>query len=354
MPAKHQVQFALHQGGQTLLIPAKPITIPAGSFGWWPVNLDCAGVMIRYATVEPLCHVQHGSTRIYIFGAIRGIPPQMAIARPSHWTLSVAGGAVTHLGGGLAIYRLPTGPGAAIHAVAPTGQHVIFIILTPSEAQHLWKLRIGSVRRAVLSPDALVPSLHHLELLRDNGGPVSIALLPAPTHFAFNGRTAHGQPDGAFTRYVDIIHAPAVAPITCTQIQRANLSLAAKMYPMIHSNWNTAAVPRWRVTIPKEDKSLPLLVKIYYVGNVLRVYAGGKLLVDDFYNGKPLDFPLGRVAPGFRSRIELRMLPLFRSSPITLPPRATPNFRTHRDYAVIKRIEPLLECHVTCTATGTQ
>jgi len=76
--------------------------------------------------------------------------------------------------------------------------------------------------------------------------------------------------------------------------------------------------------------------------------------VDDFYNGKPLDFPLDRVPAKLRGNIELRMLPLFAHSPVTLPPQARPDFRLHHSYADIKNIQPILESQVTCIATGTQ
>ncbi len=354
LPARPNVQFALRQNGGTVLIPAKPITIPAGSYGWWPVNLNCDGVMIQYATVEPICHVQSGKTRFYFFSGIKGIAPQMAITPGAGVQLRVATGTVTHGPHGINISHITTGLNTGISAVTPSGTQVKFIILSASEARHLWKIRMGSMNRAVISADQLVPMRHALELQRENTRAFSLAILPAPLHLTMDGKNVKGRADGDFIRYSDAAAAPTPAGITCTLLKRANLTLAEKMYPMIHKNWNTAAVTRWHVNIPLRDRSLPLLLRIYYVGNVLRVYAGGKLIVDDFYNGKPLDFPLDRIPLKLRGNIELRMLPLFAHSPVTLPPRARPNFHLHKAYAVIKSIQPLLESHVTCVVSGTQ
>jgi hypothetical protein len=352
LPAKHDIQFALHEADGTVLIPAKPITIPAGSYGWWPVNLNCHGILVRYATVEPICHVQNGRTRFYIFGAIKGIAPRMAIAMEHGLQLHVTAGTMTRRSHTTDIAHFPAGLTTAVRAVTPGGERVKFIVLTASEAQHLWKIRVGSVKRAIISKNMLIPTHHNLKLQRYNNAAFSLAILPTPAHFAFAGKDMKGRADGAFKLYTDAASVNTPAPITWTLRKRANMNLAAKMYPMIHNNWNTAAVTRWQVHIPRQDRNLPLMIKIHYIGNVLRVYAGGKLLVDDFYNGKPLDFPLDRVPAKLRGRIELRMLPLFAKSPVTLPAQARPNFRLHRAYGEIKSIEPILESHVTCTVSG--
>ncbi len=354
LPAKHNVQFALHQNGGTVLIPAKPITIPAGSYGWWPVNLNCNGVMIRYATVEPICHVQRGKTRFYFFAAIQGIAPQMTLAPGAGVQLHVKTGTVTPMPHAINISNFTAGLNTAISAVTPAGKHVKFIILSASEGKHLWKIRMGSASRAVICTDALVPMPHALELQRKNTQAFSLAILPAPMHMTIEGKNVQSHADGDFIRYSDsaAVHTPAA--ITCTLLKRADLTLAAKMNPMIHKNWNTAAVTRWRINVPLQDRELPLLLRIHYIGNVLRVYAGGKLVVDDFYNGKPLDLPLDRIPPNLRSNIVLRMLPLFAHARVTLPIQSRPDFHHHKAYAIIKSIQPILESHITCVASDTQ
>jgi|GEM_PF-6217143 len=93
-------------------------------------------------------------------------------------------------------------------------------------------------------------------------------MLPAPTTFAFDGKNAIGHADGDFMRYTDAAGTKTPAPITCTLRKRANLTLASKMNPMIHSSWNTAAVTRWSMNIPLRDRALPLLIRIHYIGNV--------------------------------------------------------------------------------------
>jgi hypothetical protein len=353
LPAKHDVQFILHLPAGTLRVPERPMTIPAGSYGWLPVNLNCDGIHIRYATVEPICQIQSGNIRYYLFGSFKGIAPRIAITSAEHLHLTVEKSAMIHRSAQTIVIDVPhAGLKTAFNTVNAKGKQVKFIVLTPTEARHIWKIRIGHEKRAIISSNAVIPSHGELELQRDNSTPFSLAILPAPATATFDGKTAHGSAVGDFVRYVDATEIQAPAPVTCRLVKRANLTMAAKMYPMIRGNWNTNAVSRWQVDIPPQDRNLPIMIRIFYKGSVLRVYAGGKLLVDDFYNGKPLDFPLDRVPMKWRGNIELRMLPLFAHSPVTLPPQARPNFRTHKAYAIVTDIEPVLESHVMFKASG--
>ena len=58
LPEHKDVQFEVKTNAGTLLIPRQPVTIPTGSYGIWPVNLDCDGVTLEYATAQPLCRMR--------------------------------------------------------------------------------------------------------------------------------------------------------------------------------------------------------------------------------------------------------------------------------------------------------
>ncbi|MGN0047461.1 MAG: beta-galactosidase, partial [Bacteroides sp.] len=63
------------------------------------------------------------------------------------------------------------------------------------------------------------------------------------------------------------------------------------------------------------------ILTIYYRGDVARLYADGKLLDDNFYNGRPFQFALWRLPEGCR-RLELRILPLQKNMPVYFPREA--------------------------------
>lgn len=60
-----------------------------------------------------------------------------------------------------------------------------------------------------------------------------------------------------------------------------------------------------------------LFLKINYKGDVARIYADGKLVADNFWNGKGM---LVRVSDLIGKKIELKILPLGKNYPIYLQP----------------------------------
>ena len=56
-------------------------------------------------------------------------------------------------------------------------------------------------------------------------------------------------------------------------------------------------------------------LKIDYAGDCARVYADGKLVMDNFWNGKPM---LVRMSDLAGKKVELRILPLRKDAPIYL------------------------------------
>lgn len=64
-----------------------------------------------------------------------------------------------------------------------------------------------------------------------------------------------------------------------------------------------------------------LLLNIDYRGDVARLYANGKLIDDNFYNGRPFQYALWRLPKDCR-QLELRILPLQKDMPIYFPREA--------------------------------
>lgn len=84
----------------------------------------------------------------------------------------------------------------------------------------------------------------------------------------------------------------------------------------------------WRVVLPKGalDGLSDAFLRIAYVGDTARLYAGPRLLDDDFYKGTVWEVGLKRFAPGITDTpLEVKILPLPKAAPIYLPNAAWPN-----------------------------
>ena len=63
------------------------------------------------------------------------------------------------------------------------------------------------------------------------------------------------------------------------------------------------------------------LLQIQYRGDCARLYADGKLVADNFYNGRPFLMGLWRL-PADCQKLELRILPLQKDMPVYFPREA--------------------------------
>jgi hypothetical protein len=96
-----------------------------------------------------------------------------------------------------------------------------------------------------------------------------------------------------------------------------------------------------RITVASSVSLGDAYLKIKYTGDVARVLLDGKVVLDDFYNGQPLEFPLrrfvARLAAGAQLTVEI--LPLRRDAPILLPDSAWPRFGGRAAVAELSRAE---------------
>ena len=90
----------------------------------------------------------------------------------------------------------------------------------------------------------------------------------------------------------------------------------------VDADFENAAV--YTIDLP-QDSSLftpnSSLLTINYQGDVARLYADGKLIDDNFYNGRPFQYALWRL-PKDCHQLELRILPLQKDMPVYFPREA--------------------------------
>lgn len=85
------------------------------------------------------------------------------------------------------------------------------------------------------------------------------------------------------------------------------------------SDFLQAAV--YEIHIPRQSFAESALLHIAYRGDVVRLYADGQLIEDNFYNGRLMEYPLSRIPSGC-TRLELRILPLQTDMPVYFPQEA--------------------------------
>ena len=108
----------------------------------------------------------------------------------------------------------------------------------------------------------------------------------------------------------------------------------------------------WRVKLPANlDPARDPILRFHYVGDVARISAGDRLLVDDFYNGNAFEFGLRRHAADLKgSELRFAVLPLQKNAPIYLPESARRDFGADASIATLTRVELVQTATITLAA----
>lgn len=332
MPAKDGVQFAIKLTAETLTFPAKPVTVPAGARFLWPFNLALGhGVTLAHATAQPVCAIDDGAVRTVFFAATPGIAAEFAVS---------AGGKAPKL------HALKPSREVGLTVKGDDGS-VQLVLLDEADSLALWKGECFGRERVVLSRNGVVFDGGKLRLSAENGDLPAAGIFPAPKEVLAGATPTAVAKDGVFTR----VSAPA-ALTTALAVNADPVRAAgpAREIPFGKIKTPVAAAPLdadfaaaavWKLTLPAGWEKKDLLLRLHYRGDVARVLLGGKLVTDDFFNGRPFEFGLARHAAELAAGAELTVaiLPLRADAPIYLPADVWPKTADGEPVAALDRVE---------------
>jgi hypothetical protein len=217
---------------------------------------------------------------------------------------------------------------------------VSFVVLSSDQGRQFWKLPLAGRDRGVLSSNALLPDSENEIRLETLGGEApQFAVFPEMPGVRLGDRGIRGHQHGVFTEY------PLPKPAVPTGLIKALPVKAAVLHgtnvpnAMNESVWTEAAM--WRIKVPAAWRERDTLLRIHFVGDVARLYAGGKLVADKFYNGQPFDVALWRISPEQFDTLELRVMPLHPKSVARLPVSMRPTPPVTEPRAEMAGIEAL-------------
>lgn len=329
MPPKKNVQFKLNLPGGEFVFPSKPVTIPADSFFIWPFNLDLGGVKLVYAAAQPVCRVED----TFFFAETPGVKAEF-VFDPNTLASSPA-----------VFRRVKPGHDAAIRLKTKSGAQIQIVLLSDTDSLALWKGEFAGRECVVLSPAGLTFAGGALKVSSETPKNLRAEVFPA-------WPTMSGRKRGIFSR-LDLPKPKAVSlkadikPVKPAGPPRdiplstgkSHLALAPT-----ESDFTNAAV--WNIKLPANlDLNLDPILRIHYVGDIARVTLNGKLIDDNFYNGKAFDLGLKRFAPEvLNGDLRLEILPLRKDAPIYLAAEAKPNFGKAASIARVNKLEIVNPC----------
>ena len=282
------------------------------------MNLAVGAAVLEYATAQPLCKLEDPGT--LVFFAWPGIAAEFAFRAPG-LAIEAPHAHIERQGGRIYVTGLAPGPGAAIQIRHGSGPPTRILLLSRDQARNLWKARLAGRERLILSAADLYFAADRIHLASTDPAALGFALYPNLNR-AVPGFRAAGQ-DGLFERFAAAVD-PVAAEPAVTQLAEAGPAPPVRMANEVAvkpPDEAFAAAARWRIRVPIVNSAAvdQWFLRITYQGDIARLYAGDRLVTDDFYHGAPWEIGLADPrAAGFEQGLQLQILPLRRDAPIYL------------------------------------
>lgn len=352
LPARRGIQISVKLASETVLVPSKPVDIPSGAYFMWPVNMDLHGANLKYATAQPLCKVSNADATYYFFLSVPGMAPEFAFDANTVESVDAHKATLSREGGKIYVAGIENGKDVAIKVRTRKHETVHIIVLSEEQARDIWKASYGDKEYVFFSSADMFFDETSVHLRARNADDLCFGVFPdlKLQPGSESALSKADSDDGLFSEYVTAIK-PKKLTVQLEAVRTNQTPSPIKMGKPVDWRHN-AAVPippedfdyadRWRVVIPKGalEGLSDAFLRIAYVGDTARLYAGSRVLDDDFYKGTVWEIGLKRFGPGVtETPLEIKIQPLMKAEPIYLPSLAWPNFGPEGAAGEIRHID---------------
>ncbi len=345
MPAKPNTQFdiKLSATSEVKIPDTGTIAVPANSSFIWPFNLELNGANLVYATAQPLCKVDVNGTMYFYFRRTQGAKVEFVLDKGV--TIDSPGRA-----------EVKNGPDGSSRVIAPDYQmYDVRMHTADGKRQVLLLMEDDTVFKGTLGGKESVVIAGEMGYTFDPKGNISgtnnskaydsnylafdagklrfstqasamMIVMPPPESAtvddsdfelkSMNANAANITYMVTRKKEVPELHA-AVKQIqpagTLRSIPMGSQKVAAEP-----TDADFAAAATFKITLPPEATAAArkTLLRLHYTGDVARIYLDGKLILDDFYHGQPLDLALWRYPDLATKDLTIKILPLQKGAPI--------------------------------------
>jgi hypothetical protein len=270
------VRIHLRIEHETISIPHKKgLALQKNVSAILPFNLSMEGVLLKYATVQPLARIEGDGRVDYFFFAPPGVEAEYAVDHSTYARLVVKHGSVTEESG---ITYISADPGfdCVTEITKADGSQVRLFTFTRLQAELCSRQTIWGRERLIISDASAVVSGEELHLYSRGQKQIELFIYPAPMgRLESSSGACKSKNEGIYTHYT-------------LKLPRINIKL----------NVEQTTEDRASIHLPRGimTDGQAVLLRIDYVGDIGEAYIDGKLVGDNFYNGTPWEFGLNRFA----------------------------------------------------------
>jgi len=314
MPARRAFQVRIKLPSGTVDLPHSPIEVPANSYFIWPLNLKLGDAgTLQYSTAQLLSRLDSATESTYFFFAIPGLRPEFAFE--AGVSVHTTSGSVTRADSGILVQNPEPGKDTVLEVTGKDGRRARIVLLTQLQAEQFWRVTLAGEDTALLSA---------ADVFADGEGVHLRSIEP----LRLSASVFKGQPlwqERAWSvkpQKIDFEWKPSREATPRPPIRMAtHIAGRDQPMPMAPSDADYASSATWNLKIPTQSMIglSDIFLRIRYVGDEARLSLDGRLVDDDFYNGRPWEIGLKRFLPEvFGKKMEVSILPLPHSAPIYL------------------------------------
>ncbi|WP_062529729.1 beta-galactosidase [Demequina rhizosphaerae] len=267
----------------TVTVPTAPVAIPADATAIWPLRRPFGSIPAMTATAQPITEITVDGRTVVLLAAADGIDVELQLEGVAAEDI-VGGTAIRD--GDILIVRPDREPG---HGCVVSVGDTDLVILTAAQGDTVWRGDVGG-RDAILLWDGegWFDESGFRAVPRPAAGEVlALPALAAEATGSVGPFTAHAVPAGPAGHAVAIGSAPApvIAPV------RTDERSGRRSAP---TDDDFAALAPVSLAIDDAwfDGVDQLILELEWTGDALRLYAGERLVADQFWSGRRLELDL--------------------------------------------------------------
>nr|WP_269329814.1 beta-galactosidase [Kineosporia babensis] len=278
------VRFEVAAGERVVGIPVNPVRVPAGAYFAWPLRQRFGDIPALTVTAQPITQIVADGRTVVLFAATPGIDVELQLEGVA---VELVSGAELEPRGAELIARPHGEPGLGCEVTVGA---TTLVFLDEAGANTVWKGEIDGRESLVLwDGTAWFDGGLHIEVPQTDQ---PIAVFPPLAE-----REQKLSPGTVFTSYVVTGEATlhAVPAPQFHEIRSAPVRTGGSMNRFsAPTDADFAALPAVPVEVPVQALTGegPALLRLTWVGDVIRLYAGDRLVADQFWSGRPLEVDL--------------------------------------------------------------
>ncbi len=348
MPEHRGFQIRVKLPSGSVDLPRNPIDVPANSYFIWPLNLDLGAGTLQYSTAQLLSRLDKNGESTYFFFAIPGLRTEFSFDAASVASVTATSGSVTRSDGIILVQNPEPGKNTLLHVAGKNGRNVRILLLSEAQAEQFWRVRLGDQDVAMLSPADVFAGADGVHLCSVDPSRITASIY-SPGGIDHSSTFWQERSWKIEPRKIDFEWTSTrdAAARSSVHMQRGRGRHSAM--PLAPEDADFAGAAAWSLSIPAQSMQglSNIYLNIRYTGDVARLSENGRLLDDDFYNGRTWEIGLKRFLPeAFGKKLEVDVLPMPRKAPIYLDARAWEQMNASGQTAKVTSVELLPEYEV--------